>query len=140
MQEPKIRVGIMYEEEIAFQLNGIYTLQQNDKTYTGKQTVKYINGKIEFDGLRCKTEEFILKPENYENSSFELFDVTIGIKFHWERKENQCFKGSLHILIENEKLTAINVLKLEDYLASVISSEMKASSSMELLKDRKSVV
>jgi len=134
MQEPKIRVGIMYEEEISFQLNGIYTLQQNEKTYTGKQAIKYINGTIEFDGLRLKTEEFIFKPENYENCSFELFDVTIGIKFHWERKENQVFKGSLHVLIENEKLTAINVLKLEDYLASVISSEMKASSSMELLK------
>ncbi|RZT93524.1 SpoIID/LytB domain protein [Ancylomarina subtilis] len=134
MQEPTIRVGIIYEEEISFQLNGIYTLQQNGKTYTDKQTIKYINGTIEFDGLRLKTEEFIFKPENYENCSFELFDVTIGIKFHWERKENQVFKGSLHVLIENEKLTAINVLKLEDYLASVISSEMKASSSMELLK------
>ncbi len=134
MQEPKIRVGIMYEEEISFQLNGIYTLQQNEKNYTGKQAIKYINGTIEFDGLRLKTEEFIFKPIDYENSSFELFDVTIGIKFHWERKENQVFKGSLHVLIENEKLTAINVLKLEDYLASVISSEMKASSSMELLK------
>jgi len=134
MQEPKIRVGIIYEKEISFQLNGIYTLQQNEKTYTGKQAIKYINGIIEFDGLRLKTEEFIFKPNDYENSSFELFDVTIGIKFHWERKENQVFKGSLHVLIENEKLTAINVLKLEDYLASVISSEMKASSSMELLK------
>ena len=134
MQEPKIRVGIIYEKEISFQLNGIYTLQQNEKTYTGKQAIKYINGTIEFDGLRLKTEEFIFKPKDYENSSFELFDVTIGIKFHWERKENQVFKGSLHVLIENEKLTAINVLKLEDYLASVISSEMKASSSIELLK------
>jgi len=79
-------------------------------------------------------EEFIFDPENYENDSFELFDVIIGIKFHWERKENQSFKGSLHFITEDDQLTAINVLKLEDYLASVISSEMKASSSMELLK------
>jgi len=134
MQEPKIRVGIMYEEEISFQLNGIYTLQQNGKTYTGKQAIKYINGNIEFDDLRIKAEEFIFKPEDYDNSSFELFDVTIGIKFHWERKENQSFKGSLHFLCEDDKLTAINVLTLEDYLASVISSEMNATSSMELLK------
>lgn len=134
MQEPIIRVGIMYEEEISFQLNGIYTLQQNGNAYTGKQTIKYRSDKIEFDGLVINPEEFILKPNSYENGSFELFDVTIGIKFHWERKENQSFKGSLHFLCEDGKLIAINVLKLEDYLASVISSEMKASSSMELLK------
>jgi len=134
MQEPKIRVGIMYEEEISFQLNGIYTLQQNGKTYTGQQVIKYRNGKIVFDGLVIEPEELIFSPKNYESDSFDLFDVTIGIKFHWERKENQSFKGSLHFLCEDDKLTAINVLSLEDYLASVISSEMNATSSMELLK------
>ena len=68
------------------------------------------------------------------SDSFELNDVTIGIQFHWERKEDQSFKGSLEIMIENEKLTAINILPLEDYLVSVISSEMSATSNMELLK------
>ncbi len=134
MHEPTIRVGIMHEEEISFQLNGTYTLLQNKNNYTGKQTIKYRNDKIEFDGLILNLEELIFKPNNYDTGSFQLFDVTIGIKFHWERKENQSFKGSLHFLCEDDKLTAINVLKLEDYLASVISSEMKASSSMELLK------
>jgi len=134
MHEPKIRVGIMSEKKISFFLNGIYTLQQNDKPYTGQQTIKYQNGKFHFDDLLIEPEEFIFTPENYETDSFELFDVVIGIKFHWERKENQSFKGSLHFLNEDDQLTAINVLKLEDYLASVISSEMKASSSMELLK------
>ena len=134
MQEPIIRVGIMYEEEISFLLNGTYTLQQNSKTYSGKQIIKYRDEKIEFDGLILNPEELIFKPNNYDTGSFQLFDVTIGIKFHWERKENQSFKGSLHFLCEDDKLTAINVLKLEDYLASVISSEMKATSSMELLK------
>ncbi|WP_372642849.1 SpoIID/LytB domain-containing protein [Ancylomarina sp.] len=134
MQEPKIRIGIMYDEEISFKLNGIYSLHKNGKNYTDTQVIKYLNGKIEFDGLIYKPEELIFNPENYENNSFDLFDVTIGIKFHWERKENQSFKGSLHFLREDEKLTAINVLKLEDYLASVISSEMKATSNMELLK------
>ena len=134
MHEPKIRVGIMSEKKISFFLNGIYTLQQNDKPYTGQQTIKYQNGKFHFDDLLIEPEEFIFTPENYEIDSFELFDVVIGIKFHWERKENQSFKGSLHFLNEDDQLTAINVLKLEDYLASVISSEMKASSSMELLK------
>jgi len=63
-----------------------------------------------------------------------LYDVTIGIHFHWERKENQLFKGALMLLREGERLHAINVLSLEDYLISVISSEMSATSSMELLK------
>ena len=134
MHEPTIRVGIMHEEEISFLLNGTYTLLQNKNNYTGKQTIKYRDDKIEFDGLILPPEEFIFEPNNYDTGSFQLFDVTIGIKFHWERKENQSFKGSLHFLCEDDKLTAINVLKLEDYLASVISSEMKASSSMELLK------
>jgi len=134
MQEPRIRIGIMYEEKISFLLNGIYTLQQNGKTYTGQQVIKYQNGKIEFDGLFIQAEELIFSPENYESDSFDLLGVTIGIKFHWERKENQSFKGSLHFMCEDDKLSAINVLDLEDYLASVISSEMNATSSMELLK------
>jgi SpoIID/LytB domain protein len=134
MQEPKIRIGIMYDKEISFKLNGIYTLHKNGKNYTDTQVIKYLNGKIEFDGLIIEPEELIFSPKNYESDSFDLFDVTIGIKFHWERKENQSFKGSLHFLCEDDKLTAINVLKLEDYLASVISSEMKATSNMELLK------
>ncbi|MRT94053.1 SpoIID/LytB domain-containing protein [Ancylomarina sp. 16SWW S1-10-2] len=134
MQEPTIRVGIMYKREISFQLNGTYTLLQNNKAYTGKQSIKYQNDKIAFDGLTFEPEELIFIPKDYVNSSFELFDVTIGINFHWERKENQSFKGSIHFICEDDKLTAINVLKLEDYLVSVISSEMKATSSLELLK------
>ena len=134
MQEPKIRIGIMYDKEISFNLNGIYTFHKNGKNYTNTQVIKYLNGKIEFDGLIIEPEELIFSPKNYESDSFDLYDVTIGIKFHWERKENQSFKGSLHFLCEDDKLRAINVLKLEDYLASVISSEMKASSNMELLK------
>jgi len=132
LKEPQLRVGIMYEKEISFQLNGIYVLQQNGKKYTGNQQAKYIDGKIFFDGL-CENE-LILDPENEKEGCFDLFGVTIGIKFHWERKENQKFKGSLHFIVEEEKLTAINVLSLEDYLISVISSEMSATSSMELLK------
>lgn len=130
--EPQLRVGIMYEKEISFQLNGTYVLQQNGKEYTGEQQVKYMDGKISFDGII--DEELIFDPKEYETGNFDLFGVTIGIKFHWERKEDQRFKGSLHFICEDEKLTAINVLSLEDYLVSVISSEMSATSSFELLK------
>ena len=70
-----------------------------------------------------------------ENDEFELKDVTIGINFHWERKENQRFRGELEILKNDDgTLTAVNVLPIELYLKSVISSEMSATSSMELLK------
>jgi len=77
--------------------------------------------------------EIILEPIN-ENSSFDLIDVVIGINFHWERKENQRFKGALKFIVEDQKLTAINRIHVEDYLISVISSEMSATASEELLK------
>ena len=96
MKEPQLRVGIMYEPKISFTLNGIYILQQNGKEYTGKQSASYINDKIAFDGLA--DEELIFYPKFYEEGSFDLFDVTIGIKFHWERKEDQRFKGALHFI------------------------------------------
>jgi SpoIID/LytB domain protein len=79
-------------------------------------------------------ETLLFEPVRFHEASFELNDVVIGINFHWERKEDQQFKGSLEFMIENEKLTAVNILPLEDYLISVISSEMNAASSLELLK------
>ena len=68
------------------------------------------------------------------NSSFALDDVTIGIGFHWERNERQAFRGGLRIIERNNRLTAINDVELEDYVLSVISSEMSASCPLELLK------
>lgn len=132
MMEPQIKVGIMYEQEIFFQLNSTYILENNGKKYSGRQSVKYHAGKIIFDGNSHESLNF--KPQNESVDSFELLDVTIGINFHWERKENQSFKGSLCFICENNKLTAVNVLSIEDYLLSVISSEMSATSSLELLK------
>ena len=72
--------------------------------------------------------------DSEKSDAFELQDVTIGINFHWERKENQRFIGALKIIVENKKLTGINVIHVEDYLTSVISSEMSATASLELLK------
>ena len=134
MNEPQLRVGIMYETGISFKLNGIYILQQNGKEYSGKQNVTYSAGKICFAGMDLPSEELVFYPKQYEAGDFDLFGVTIGIKFHWERKEDQRFKGALHFICEDQKITAINVLSLEDYLVSVISSEMSATSSLELLK------
>ena len=69
-----------------------------------------------------------------EDSSFSLYDVTIGINFHWERQETQSFIGTLKLVVYEGKITAINILPAEDYLTSVISSEMNATSSLEFLK------
>jgi len=127
--EPTIQVGILSANEIEFVLNG--TFASNGKNYSGKHKVAYLDGAIAFDGEYLK--EIIFEPANKE-ASFDLIDVVIGINFHWERKENQRFKGALKIIIENCILTAINCISVEDYLTSVISSEMSATASEELLK------
>ena len=134
MNEPQLRVGIMYQPEIIFRLNETYLLEPNGVPYEGIHKVNYRDGKIWLNDEPADEEILIFKPVRYRESSFELNDVTIGIQFHWERKEDQTFKGSLEIRIENEKLTAINILPLEDYLISVISSEMSATSNLDLLK------
>lgn len=134
MNEPQLRVGIMYQPEIIFRLNETYLLSPNGVPYEGIHKVNYREGKIWLNDEPTDEEILIFRPVRYREASFELNDVTIGIQFHWERKEDQTFKGSLEIRIENEKLTAINILPLEDYLVSVISSEMSATSNLELLK------
>jgi len=134
MNEPQLRIGIMYQPEIIFRLNETYLLAPNGVPYEGIQKVNYRDGKIWLNDEPVDEEILVFNPVRYREASFELNDVTIGIQFHWERKEDQTFKGSLEIRIENEKLTAINILPLEDYLVSVISSEMSATSNLELLK------
>jgi SpoIID/LytB domain protein len=134
MNKPTLKVGIMYEPEIRFVLNGYHMLRETGEIMNGPQTVAFSEGKILMNGVPVKSANVVLNPVDPKTASFDLLDVTIGIHFHWERKENQRFKGSLCIIIENEKLTAINDILLEDYLESVISSEMSATSSIELLK------
>ena len=134
MTEPHLRIGIMYHPEIIFRLNETYLLAPNGVPYEGIQKVNYRDGKIWLNDELVDEETLVFNPVRYHEASFELNDVTIGIQFHWERKEDQTFKGSLEIMIENDQLTAINILPLEDYLVSVISSEMSATSNMELLK------
>ena len=128
--EPIIHVGILSNSTIEFVLNGDF--KSNSGTiYSGKQKAEYKKGKVFLHGEH--ENEIILEPIN-ENSSFDLIDVVIGINFHWVRKENQRFKGALKFIVEDQKLTAINRIHVEDYLISVISSEMSATASEELLK------
>jgi len=130
MKELYINVGIMSANSIEFVLNGEFT-GANGKTYTGNQKAEYKDGQILFDGQNAAE---IIFESAVETASFDLIDVVIGINFHWERKENQRFKGALKLIVENGQLTAINHISVENYLTSVISSEMSATASDELLK------
>ncbi|WP_297328483.1 SpoIID/LytB domain-containing protein [uncultured Bacteroides sp.] len=130
MNEPKVHVGILFEPQIEFTLLNPYRM--DGTLVSGKQVVTYNEGKILWNG-RCY-EELLFEPQHESTDAFELLDVTIGINFHWERKEDQRFLGALKIIVENGKLTGINVIHVEDYLTSVISSEMSATASLELLK------
>ena len=129
MEEPKIKVGIMSAAEVKFILDGEFHV--SDTTVSGSQ-VATTDGKSIIWNNKEYTELFF-EPANDE-VSFWLEDVTIGVNFHWERKENQRFKGALKLIVENGKITPINILGVEDYLLSVISSEMSATASLELLK------
>lgn len=95
-------------------------------------TVKFEDGFVIFQGEKFKRLEF--KPLEIDGSCFELYNVSIGKDFHWERTEKQSFEGNLIIIVEPTMLTAINLVPLESYLTSVISSEMSAKASEELLK------
>ncbi len=129
MKEPEISVGIVSAQEINFTLNGHF--HAKGESIQGKQTVCFSEGGILWkDNLY---HELTFTPEEQGNS-FSLYDVTIGINFHWERQETQVFMGSLKLVVEEGKICAINILPVEDYLVSVISSEMSATSSLEFLK------
>lgn len=132
---PQIEVGILFSPLIRFRLNG--TFRQQEQIYSGDYILRKVKDEYLLQGPQGTTAitlPFLLEPENPETTDFDLTDVVIGIQFHWERKENQKFKGKLKLIDEGQHLTAINILSLEDYLLSVISSEMSATSSPELLK------
>ncbi len=129
MKEPKISVGIVNAQEIHFTLNGSFAAK--GETVQDEQEVCFYEGGILWKGNLYKELTFI--PQK-ENCSFALHNVTIGINFHWERLETQVFMGTLKLVVHEEKITAINILPAEDYLVSVISSEMSATSSLEFLK------
>ena len=129
MKEPEINVGIVNAQEIHFTLNGNFFAK--GETVNGNQEVSFNEGGILWNGNLYR--ELTFTPQDEQNS-FSLYDVTIGINFHWERQETQVFMGTLKLVVDEEKIVAINILPVEDYLTSVISSEMSANSSLELLK------
>ena len=133
MNEPYVSVGILSGSSITFELTGIFSTQ-TDKVVTGRHTVNVSDSGIFFEWNGNKYTTLLFEPTSYDGDSFELEGVTIGVDFHWERKENQRFRGSLRLIINGDKITAINDIKVEDYLVSVISSEMSATSSLQLLR------
>ena len=128
-QQPKIRVGIMASKEIRFCLNDSYTDGRN--YFEGEMKISATGGKLNWNGILV--DSLTLKP-NEHGSTFTLHDVTIGIGFHWERNEEQTFPGQLKFIVEDGLVRAINILPVEDYLTSVISSEMKPTATKEFLK------
>lgn len=131
MEKPYINVGIITGKEISFTLNGKHHTDSGD-ILTGKMNASVTaNGKISFGTDEIGTVEFI--PED-NDCSFTLHNVTIGISYHWERQEEQTFTGRLKLISDGDSVIAINILPVEDYLVSVISSEMSATSSVEFLK------
>lgn len=129
MSQPVVKVGIMSAPTISFKLMGGY--QCDGTSAEGSLEASIVDGKICAGSFEGETLEFAAETAS---SLIELHDVTIGVNFHWERKETQRFVGNLRLIIEGDKITAINILPVEEYLCSVISSEMSASASAELLK------
>ena len=129
--QPTISVGILRSKVIRFTLHGDFRINGNGSVVTGDQTVSVQDGKILYNN--DLHDEIIFSPFS-TTDSFDLLDVVIGIHFHWERKETQRFNGSLKFIVIDDEVQAINIVPTEDYLTSVISSEMSATSSLELLK------
>ena len=127
--EPEVAVGIVSGAKIAFSLNKPYTAK--GESIVGEQQVEFSEGGILWNGSLYR--ELTFHP-TAADCSFSLHDVTIGVNFHWERKETQTFLGTLRLVVEADSICAINDLPVESYLESVISSEMSATSSIELLK------
>ena len=134
-KQAKISVGIVASEHLHFFLHTNYKTG-GSIIETGGFLAFVLNNQVYLkkdSGEIIKSPTIFLEAEN-SDSFFELKDVVIGLNFHWEKNENQQFKGSLKLIPEGKKVRAINVVDLEEYLKSVISSEMSATSSMELLK------
>jgi len=135
--EPEISVGIVSGSGLTFTLHGAFLSGDGGKKFTGRFTAVAENDRLllknEEEVIR-PGDEIILTPSAFEICSFTLHAVTIGVNFHWQRNEDQTFRGNLKLIMRDGQVTAVNILPVEEYLVSVISSEMSATSSGELLR------
>ncbi|MDQ7816280.1 MAG: SpoIID/LytB domain-containing protein [Melioribacteraceae bacterium] len=137
MNEPDIKIGILSGKEIRFDLYGDFLISASSKKLSGQFIASLEDEKIKiFQNEKevLSSNEIVFAPDDIETESFLLRDVVIGKNFHWERKENQRFRGTLKFIKEKNLISAVNIIPIEEYLVSVISSEMSANSSLELLK------
>ena len=132
MNEPTIRVGIMSAERITAMLHGDYVIDGSDDRINGDVSAQYADGGILFNGVRYSVLR--LTPVSESECFFTLCDVTIGVEFHWQRKEAQSFRGGIEFYAADGAVTVGNNINAEGYLKSVMSSEMNAHASLELLK------
>lgn len=132
-QQPQVKVGILSAPSIRFTLTGLYEGLERE-LMSGSFEARICDSGLSFNIGEKKYTSVEFHPTAYIGDTFELEGVTIGVDFHWQRKENQRFRGALRIVVADGKLTAINIVDVEDYLVSVISSEMSSTSSLALLR------
>lgn len=132
MDIPKVHVGIITEKALSFVFNGEYVNTKTGSFLSGEQRALFVNGRIIFNGRLY--DELRFEPLDQETASFDLKAVTIGADFHWQRKEDQRFCGNLVLLAGKDGVVTVNEVGVEEYLCSVISSEMSAFASKALLK------
>jgi SpoIID/LytB domain protein len=136
MEEPRIRVGICDGyPEIRGRLNGVY--RAGGSPITGEFVCRPLKGAVvlfdSFDREVLRGAQIRLTAER--SGTFTLQEVTIGVRFHWERREGQTFPGDLDFLPAGSGfLAAVNELPVEEYLASVVSSEMSGEAPFAFLK------
>ncbi|MEN8156814.1 MAG: SpoIID/LytB domain-containing protein, partial [Bacteroidota bacterium] len=133
---PEIHVGVVLATRIKFWFEGSFGLGQGDDPFTGELEASVIDGEIEVyrNGTRmARAGEFVFTSAE-EAGSFGIREVVIGIGFHWEQKEDQVFRGALKLMLLDGKIQAVNIVPVEEYLVSVISSEMRGDSAPALLK------
>jgi len=134
--EPLIKVGLLSGvQSVRFELTGQFQTESGEIVEPGEFTATITAGGISIVGAnQFEVATLALAPVDFASAKFKVYDVIIGINFHWERKEDQTFQGGLKIIREAERLTIINELPVESYLISVISSEMSAHCPPELLR------
>ena len=136
-REPYINVGILKGKVLEFRLSGKFDVRNDQKSFYNDCVARNKGENIILennDNQFCFGKILFLDPCNISADYFEVKNVSIGIDFHWEQKEIQKFRGSLYLLTEDDEINLINIIPAENYLISVISSEMNANSSPELLK------
>ncbi len=131
MEAPVINVGLLTEKAVSFAFHPEYVETKSGQFLKGEQRALFVNGKIIYNGRLY--DELHFEPVTPE-AFFELKSVTIGVDFHWQRQEDQRFNGSLNLLASSKGMVAINEIDIEEYLKSVISSEMSENASKALLK------